>query len=176
MTDLVLKVPLGPTIALGGQEMAGLFRHRYMLFLYFAAACLGLIGSAGTWEDTPPEITLSFAALEVMAGVVVMVLLVLAQRGWAQRTGRLRVVDLGWLVFAATLTAVGTAEFCDRVLLGLDPTPKVFLASQFVFYLILAELMMSVLMQFTLPLMLADLRRRSEDAPPLAAARPEPEA
>lgn len=158
MPDLVLKVPLGPTVVLRGHEVAALFRHRYMLLLYFAAACLGLIGSTGASEDTPPEIRLALAALQVLAGVGVMVLLVLLQRGLARRKARAGSVHLGWLTFAATVTAVAAAEFCDTVLIGLPRTPPAFLVLQCVFYLVLVEVMVSALFQFTLPRMLADLR------------------
>ncbi|MBC2834534.1 hypothetical protein [Paragemmobacter straminiformis] len=162
MPDMVLRVPLGPTVVLRGTEASALFRHRYMLFLYIGAAGVGLLGSVGTWGETPPEIQLSLAVLQVMAGVLVMVLLVWCQRLLAHWTGRPRSVHLGVLVFAATATAVLTAEVCDRDLLGLEAASTAILLSQFVFYAVLMQLMLSVLLQFTLPRMLADLRRLAD--------------
>lgn len=158
MTEFVLKVPLGPEAVLRGGEIGPFFRHRYMIFLYFALAIVGLIGTAGDGNSTPPEILFALATVEVVIGVAAMLCFIHLKFRLAQLRGVVMRVHLGRFILVGTLTAVGLAEFVDTYYQGQVPTPARFLALQVVFYGVLALLMFSVVLQFAMNRMLFDLR------------------
>lgn len=170
MSEVVLKVPLGPAVPLSAGEVGALLRHRYMLFGYFAGALLGLVGSSGATGGTvPPEIVFAFAASQVGMGVGVMILIARLWLWLARRGGRQAVLRLGWLLVFGTLTAVLTAELCDTFLTDEAPTPLRFLVAQVVFYAVLGVVMVSVLLQFSIDRMLVDLRGAGGVGPASAA-------
>ena len=159
MSDVILKVPLGPAVPLRAGGVGALLRHRYMLFCYFGGALLGLVGSSGaTGGAVPPEIVFALAASQVGMGVGVMILIARLRLWLARQSGRQAVLRLGWLLLSGTLTAVLTAEVCDTLVMGEAPTPLRFLLAQTVFYTVLAEVMVSALLQFSIDRMLTDLR------------------
>lgn len=158
MPDMVLKLPLGPAIALRAREFGAVLRHRYMLFFYLGSALLGMVSSAGATDRTPHEIIFALAVLQVALAVIVMVVLAQVQMRIARRFDRPVVLRLGWLLVAGAATAVGSAEVCDHVILGEAPTPLLFLGLQLFFYASVALVTTSALLQFAMQRMLADLR------------------
>ncbi len=157
---------------MSAREFRDLFRHRYMLFFYFGAALVGVIGSTGDGSRAPLEITLTLASLQVLAGVAVMAGIAAAMLSVARITGRVAVVRLGWMLAGAVGTAVAAAEFSDRWFLRQAPTPRGLLVAQAVFYGVLAMVSMSVLLQFTVRRMLEDMRKSAESEGEAAQARP----
>ncbi len=161
MKKSVIKVPFGPAFTLYEGEFYAVARHRVMLFFYFGLVCMILFTSLGRRRElAEPELILGIAALEVLAGLWVLVLCKYAAVLYAGWHGRDPYVHLGWVLVATVTAAVGTAEVLDPFLLGAPRSSLAQFALKLVFYLTITELLTSIMMQYTLGYILADLRKQ----------------
>ena len=160
MKQSLVKVPFGPEVVFYEGEFYAVTRHRIMLFFYFGLACMILLTSMdrrGTMAQ--PELILGIAAIEVLAGVGVVLL---CRRFTAWRAARRHTVPrvhLGWVLVATVTCSGAVAEVLNPFVLGVPRSTPLHFLLKLGFYLTVTELLTSVMMQYTLGYILDDLRR-----------------
>lgn len=178
MQRLLVKVPFGPVIVVYDDEFHAVMRHRTMLFFYFGIVCLILVTVMGRIDPLgQPELVLGLAAIEVLVGIFIVVLAKSAVTISARRSGRQPFLHLGWVLVPTVLIVMLSAEVLEPFLFdGPRSTPLEF-GLKVLFYLALVELLLSIMLQFTVAGILADLRRGTDregiSANVAASQRPE---
>lgn len=166
MKTSVLKIPFGPEVTLYEGEFFAITRHRIMLFFYFGLACMILISSMGRRSPlAQPELVLGLAAVEILVGLVVVVLCKLLALWRAARTSTVPRVEMGRVLIATVTLSVASAEFFNPFLFGAPGSTLVQFGMKLVFYVTLTELLTSIMLQYTLGYILADLRKDKSFSP-----------
>lgn len=160
MKQSLVKVPFGPEVVLYEGEFYAVTRHRIMLFFYFGLACMILLTSLDRRDATAqPELILGIAAIEVLAGVAVVLLCRFFAAWRAVRRNTIPRVHLAWVLVATVTCSVASAEVLNPFVLGLPRSTPLHFLLKLVFYLTITELLTSVVMQYTVTYILDDLRK-----------------
>lgn len=156
----VVKVPFGPEYVLYDGEFFAITRHRIMLFFYFGLACMVLVTSMGRDSTVrQPELALAVAIIEVFVGVIVVVLFKLLTHWRAKRLGTIPRVRLSWVLVATVTCAAASAEVLEPFFFGAALSIPLHFAMKLVFYIVVIELLTSIMIQYTLGYILKDLRK-----------------
>lgn len=156
----VVKAPLGPEFVLYEGEFYAVTRHRIMLFFYFGLACMILVATIGRDRDVrTPELTLAVATIEVFFGVLIVVLSKHVAVWWARRRGTIPRVRMSWVLVATVTCAVASAEVFDPFFFGIPRSTPLHFVMKLVFYIVVTELLTSIMMQYTFGYILKDLRK-----------------
>lgn len=160
MKKSLVKVPLGPEFALYDGEFYAVTRHRIMLFFYFGLICVILVASMGRDRQlSKPELIIGIAAIEVVIGLTVVVLCKSVAAWWAARRKQVPRIHLGWVLVLTVTSAVASGEVLEPILLGAPNGTTLELAMKLVFYVTITELLCSIVLQYTLGYILADVRK-----------------
>ena len=156
----VVKVPFGPEYVLYEGEFFAVTRHRIMLFFYFGIACMILVATMGRNSTVrQPELALAIAAIEVFVGVIIVVLCKLLAVWRARRNGTIPRVRMAWVLVATVTGAVASAEVFEPFFFGAALSTPLHFVMKLVFYIVVVELLTSIMMQYTLGYILKDLRK-----------------
>lgn len=173
MVHSVVKVPFGPEVTLYRDEFFAVARHRFMIFFYFGIICLILVVNMGPLKPlAEPEIVIGLAAIEVMAGLCVVLLCKTLVTRRARRKGTVPRIRLSWILVATATTAVCTARALEPLLLDQPRDDALHFVLQLIFYITVTELLTSIMLQYSIGYILDDLRKPKTGAAGTPADKP----
>ncbi len=154
---LTIKLFSGDRLHLNRAEILALFRHRYMLMVYFSVTCVLLVSNVGLAPSVPQELRAPLYMTGVCIGAITVLLSLLVMERFGA-VGRPKVVLLSPVLFGSIIIALSAAQFLAWILTRLAPFTLYHSALLTVFFYIFVELLMGFVVHFVIPHALKDIR------------------